>query len=92
MICVICGTEVASIEETVDQGWIPCFYDNQTECGPACPNCSEAFFETDENGDMELKERFQGKINYKKDPFDEVTEEMVLIGVVLENNSNKILN
>lgn len=92
MICVVCGTEVDSIKEAVYQGCIPYFYEKQIECGPACPNCSVTLLEIDENGDMELKRQFQGKINYKKDPFDEVAEEMVLIGIALENNSNNTLN
>lgn len=87
-MCVICGIEVDSIEEAVDQGWIPYFYDKQIECGPACPNCSETLLEIDENGDMELKGQFQGKIHYKEDPSCQIAEEMVLIGIALENNSN----
>ncbi|MBT3368190.1 MAG: hypothetical protein HN416_13640 [Nitrospina sp.] len=35
MICVICGMGTDSIEEAVDQGWIPYFYDGQIESGPA---------------------------------------------------------
>ena len=42
MTCIICETEVDSIEEAVKEGWIPYFYDNPVDCGPARPNCSEA--------------------------------------------------
>ncbi len=92
MICVICGIELDSIDEAVDKGWIPYFYENQIERGPACPNCSEALLEIDENGDIELKERFRGKIGYKNDPFDEVEEEVVLECVALGKNSKNTLN
>jgi hypothetical protein len=92
MICVIFGIALYSIEEAVKEGWIPYFYDNQIECGPACPNCSEALLDIVQNVDMEVKRRFQGRINYSKDTFDEVSGEIALISVPLENNSSNILN
>ena len=92
MICTICGTEVESIEEAIDQGWIPYFYEDQLEFGPACPECSEALLGIDENGDLELNGQCQGKISYKKNFFHEAPEEIVLIGVTIENNEKSILN
>ena len=92
MICVICGIETDSVEEAVDQGWIPYFYDNQIESGPACSECSEALLEMDENGEMELKKQYQGKVRYKENPFHEVPGESILIGVTIENNLKNILN
>jgi len=34
MKCVICGIETDFIEEAIDQIWIPCFHEAQTEHGP----------------------------------------------------------
>jgi hypothetical protein len=47
MKCVICGIEVESIEDAIDQGWVPYFYDGQIESGPACSECSEALLKID---------------------------------------------
>jgi hypothetical protein len=49
MICAIFGMQVDTVEEAVEQDWIPYSYDNQIEGGPACPNCSEALLDMDEN-------------------------------------------
>jgi hypothetical protein len=41
MRCAICGIEIDSIEEGINEGWIPYFYEGETEHGPVCPSCSE---------------------------------------------------
>ncbi len=56
MKCVICGIEINSIEELIDQGWIPYFYEAEIECGPACPECSGTLLQMGKDGEMELKE------------------------------------
>jgi hypothetical protein len=63
---VICGIEADFIEEAIDQGWVPYFYDGQIESGPAYPECSVALLGMDKNGEMELKEQHQGKVRYKR--------------------------
>jgi hypothetical protein len=92
MECVICGIEVKSIEDAIDQGWVPYFYDGQIESGPACSECSEALLGIDENGELELKEQYQGKISYKENFFHGASEERILIGIAIENTIQSILN
>ena len=92
MICVICEIETDSVEEAIDEDWIPYFYEDQLEFDPACLECSEALLGMDENGEMELKEQYLGKVSYKGRPFHEAPEEIVLIGVAIENNAKSILN
>jgi len=65
MICSICGMEIESIDEAIDEGWIPYFYDGETEHAFICPGCSEVFLESGKDGEMEVKEEYQGKITYK---------------------------
>ncbi len=61
MKCVICGIEINSIEEAIDQGWILYFYEAEIECGPACPECSGTLLQMGKDGEMELKEQYEGK-------------------------------
>ncbi|MBC8178213.1 MAG: hypothetical protein H8E19_12480 [Deltaproteobacteria bacterium] len=92
MKCVICGIEIYSIEELLDQGWIPYFYEGEIEYGPACSECSGTLLQMGEDGAMELKEQYEGKIRYNDDFFYEVSEEEYLISIAIENSIQSILN
>ena len=92
MKCVICGIGIDSIEESIDQGWIPYFYDAEIECGPACPECSGALIQTGKDGELELKEQYEGKIGYKENVLYEASEEECIIGIAIENSIQSILN
>ena len=41
MRCAICGIQIDSVDEAVEEGWTPYFYDGETEHEVACPSCSE---------------------------------------------------
>ena len=45
-----------------------------------------------EDGEMEIKEQYQGKIKYKENFLHEVSEEKILIGIAIENSMQNILN
>jgi transcription initiation factor IIE alpha subunit len=47
------------------EGWIPYFYDGETEHEFVCPGCSEVFLESGNDGEMEMKAEYRGKISYK---------------------------
>jgi hypothetical protein len=84
--------EVKSVEYAIDQGWVPYFYDGQNERGPACSECSETLLGIDENGELELKEQYQGKINYKENFSHNASEERIVIDIAIENTIQSILN
>lgn len=92
MKCVVCGMEMDSIKESIDQGWTPYFYESDVERGPACPDCSRVFLHRTGDGEMELKKEYRGKIQYKHHYFQEVTKEEILIGIAIENTMQSILN
>lgn len=92
MKCVICGMEIDSTEESINQGWTPYFYEGQIECGPACPECSGVLLHKAEDGEMELEVQYCGKIQYKEHCFEEASEEEILIGIAIENSIQSILN
>ena len=79
MRCTICGIVIDSIDEGVEQGWIPYFYDGETEHEFACPGCTEVFLELGKDGDMEVKEEYRGKITYR----DEKPKENRVMGIML---------
>jgi len=64
MKCAVCGIEIESIDEAIEQGWIPYFYEGEIEHELVCPGCSEVFIELAEDGAMEVKEEYRGKIKY----------------------------
>jgi transcription initiation factor IIE alpha subunit len=79
MKCAICGMEIESIDEAIEQGWIPYFYEEETEHEFVCPGCSEIFLELAEDGAMEVKEEYKGKIKY----LDEKVKEDLVMEVML---------
>jgi hypothetical protein len=90
MKCGICGIEVGSIDEAIDEGWIPYVWDGDHEKeGPYCGSCAETLLRIDENGEFVVKEEYRGKITFKEGDFvDEDPERQVSIGIVLEYCEN----
>jgi len=89
MKCAICLTPIDSAEQGIDEGWIPCFYEGDQEHGPACPSCSQQFLIQGEDGEVEVKQEYQGKFTYSdedyadKDELDDMGDEKILVGIVV---------
>ena len=79
MRCAICGIEIESIDEAIKGDWIPYFYEEEIEHEFACPGCSEIFLELAEDGAMEIKEEYRGKLKY----LDEKVKEDLVMEVML---------
>lgn len=58
MICAICGMEVESTEQAIEDGWTPYFFVGETEKGPACPGCTDFYLQVGEDGEMEVKSEY----------------------------------
>ena len=82
MRCAICGIIIDSMEEAIEQGWIPYFYEEEREHEFACPSCSEKLICEGEDGEMEVKEEYRGKIIYQ----DEEVKEHLVMGVIFKND------
>jgi uncharacterized protein with PIN domain len=41
MRCAVCEFAVDTIDEIVEEGWIPHFFDGNQEHETACPSCAE---------------------------------------------------
>ena len=75
MKCAICGIEVETIEEAIENGWIPDFYEGKVEHGPACSSCAETMMGMGEDGEMELKEKYHGKVRYMEGDYGHQSKE-----------------
>ena len=89
MKCAICLIEIDSLEQAVIDGWEPYFYEGDQEHGPACPSCSEQFLVQGEDGEVEVKQGYEGKLTYSdgdyadKDDLDDTGDEKILVGIVV---------
>jgi len=79
MKCALYRIEIDSIDEAIEQGWIPYFYEGEIEHEFVCPGCSEVFLELAEDGAMEVKDEYRGKLKC----CDEKPEEHLVMGVML---------
>ena len=64
MKCAICGIEIETIDEAIENDWIPDFYEGEDEHGPACSSCAETMIDIGENGEAELMAEYRGKVQY----------------------------
>ena len=55
---------IDSIDEAIEQDWLPCFYEGDREYGPACASCSEKFICVGKDGEMEVNVEYRVKIVY----------------------------
>jgi DNA-directed RNA polymerase subunit RPC12/RpoP len=91
MKCSICGTRIDSVDEAVEEGWMPYFYDGESEHEVACPACTHARLQEGKDGEMEVKEEFQGKLKYLAEGGDGVWQDHSdVVMAVLENEPGEL--
>ncbi|PKN66294.1 MAG: hypothetical protein CVU57_06385 [Deltaproteobacteria bacterium HGW-Deltaproteobacteria-15] len=86
MKCAICGIAIDSLNQAIDQGWEPYFYEGEKEHEFACPNCAEVFLQVDENGEMEVKPEYRGKITYRDEEAGK--DDILLVGVITNEDED----
>jgi len=90
MSCAICGIQIDSVDEAVEQGWTPYFYDGETEHEVACPACTQALLQEGKAGELKLKEEFRGKLKYLDETEDEAWQDhSEVVTAVLEYEPGK---
>ena len=91
MRCSICGIWIDSVDEAVEEGWIPYFYDGETEHELACPSCSQTLLRQGDDGELEVKGEFRGKLKYLDESGDEAWQDhSEVVMAVLENEPGKL--
>ena len=77
--CTMCGSGVESLEQAIEDGWIPTFWDGETSHEIACPSCTETYLSLGEDGEMEVRPEYRGKLIYlETDPKD-----TLLVGIAV---------
>jgi len=79
MKCAICGIEVETIDEAIENDWFPSFYEGEKEHGPVCSSCAETMIDIGEDGDMELKAEYRGKVQYMDGDYEYQAKEEDLV-------------
>jgi hypothetical protein len=91
MRCAICGIRFDSVDEAIEEGWTPYFYDGETEHEVACPACTEALLQEGKDGEMEVKEEFRGKVKYLDQSAEEAWQDYSeVVATVLECEPGKL--
>ena len=91
MRCSICGIQIGSVDDAVEEGWTPYFYDGEFEHEVACPACTHALLQESKDGETEVKDEFRGKLKYLDERGDEVWQDHSdVVMAVLENEPGKL--
>ena len=91
MKCSICGIQIDSVDEAIEEGWTPYFYDGKSEREVACPACTHALLQEGKDGEWEVKEEFRGKLKYLDETGDDAWQDhSQVITAVLENEPGKL--
>ena len=86
MNCAICGITIDSIDDAMEEGWEPYFYEGETEHEFACPACAETFLRQGEDGEMEVKEEYRGKMKYHDQEKEQ--GQNLIVGVILSKKDD----
>ena len=73
MKCAICGLEIGW-ESDVKRDWIPHFFEGDEGHGPVCTDCCESLLQTGEDGEMEVRPQYRGKIIYQDETYEDEEE------------------
>ena len=91
MICAICGLQVNSIDDAIEEGWTPYFQDGDQEHDPACPSCTETLLQEGADGEWEVKEEYRGKLKYLDEGADEPWQDhSEVVAALLVNEPGKL--
>ena len=91
MRCAICGLQVDSIDDAIEEGWTPYFYEGTELHDVACPGCTETLLRNGEHGEWEVKEEYRGNLRYLDEIGDKVWQDHPqVVTLVLENEPGKL--
>jgi hypothetical protein len=91
MRCSICGIRIGSVDEAVEEGWTPYFYDGENEHEVACPACTQALLQEGEYGELKVKEEYRGRLKYLAESGEEAWQDhSEVVATVLEYEPGKL--
>ena len=77
MRCSICGTQIDSFCEALEEGWCSCFYEGNDLHDVACPACTEMLLQYGEDDEFEVKEEYRGKLRFLDRPENDARQELL---------------
>ena len=77
--CTMCGSGVESLEQAIEDGWIPTFWDGEICHEIACPSCTGTYLALGEDGEMEVKPEYRGKLIY----LEPESKDTLLVGIAV---------
>ncbi|MFC1825520.1 hypothetical protein ACFL9T_22645 [Thermodesulfobacteriota bacterium] len=83
MRCAICGIEVETIDQAIENDWLPSFYEGEVEHGPVCSACAETMIGVGDEGEMELKAEYRGKVQYVDEDYTHQSKEDLMIEIFM---------
>jgi hypothetical protein len=91
MICSMCGIQIDSVDDAVERGRTPYFYDGEIDHEIACPACTHALLQEGKDDEIEVKEEYQGKLKYVDESGDKSwPDHSQVVAIVLENEPGKL--
>jgi len=91
MRCAICGIQINSVDEAIEEGWTPYFHDGKVEHEVACPACTHALLQEGADEEWEVREEFRGKLKYlDESPLEIWQDHSEVVAIVLENEPGKL--
>jgi hypothetical protein len=91
MRCAICGMEIDSVDEAVEQGWTPYFYEGSQLHDLACPSCTETLLQNGDDGETQVREEYRGKLRYLDESGEEAWQDAIEdVTAVLEHEPGKL--
>ena len=84
MYCSICGTDIESIDDAVEKGWLPYFWDGDTQHEVCRDNCAATLIQVGEDGEYEIKPEYRGKIVYQD---NENRDQHYVMGIAVRTES-----
>ena len=88
MKCAICGTEVETFDQAIENDWLPYFYEGETEHGPACSSCAETMICVGDDGEIELKPEYCGRVQYVDEDYAHQSKEDLMIEIFMTEERN----
>ena len=91
MRCSICGIQIDPVNDAFEPGWCPYFYEGADLHDVACPSCTDILLSYGEDGELELKEEYRGKVRYLDRPENEARQgRQTMRTIVLESEPGKL--
>jgi hypothetical protein len=79
MRCLICGTQISSFPEALEEEWCRGFYEGNDLHDVACPSCKDILLQYGEDDEFEVKREYRGKLRFLDRPENDARQELLRV-------------